>query len=80
MAGTVWSLGLLFFILVYIDKQLDGKISSIVASFHFRGKAHNDVEREDQTKKIIAQIEKLLIEHESRIIIKILNERDKKND
>ena len=73
--------GFVFFLLVFIDKSLDGKLNDVVSHFFFRGKAHEDVEREEQTKQIEKILERIILENTARII-RHINEikRDSKKD
>ena len=74
----LFQIGFIFFSLVFLDKTLDGKLNDVVAHFFFRGKAHEDIEREAQTKNIEKIIERIILENTARII-RHINEIQKNN-
>ena len=78
--GTIlFGFGFIFFLLLYIDKVLEGKISEIITHFYFRFKSHYDVEREDTEKKINRRLERIEKKIDSLVTL-ILNARDNKKN
>lgn len=78
--GTIlFGFGFIFFLLLYIDKVLEGKISEIITHFYFRFKSHYDVEREDTEKKITDRLERIEKKIDGLVTL-ILNARDNKKN
>lgn len=74
---TIWSIGFVFFFTLFLDKIFGGKISSVVSHFHFRMKAHEDVERDFQTKELIEGFEEVVKNSESVLFRKLLSIEDR---
>ena len=78
--GTIlFGFGFIFFLLLYIDKVLEGKISEIITHFYFRFKSHYDVEREDTEKKITDRLERIEKKIDSLFTLILNSRNDKRN-
>lgn len=78
--GTgIFSFGFLFFLAVFLDKSLSGKISATIAHYYHRGKAENAVDNDFFMRDLKNSIREIIREEISAIFIQHLDERDKKN-